>query len=149
MDNTLRQWDVRPFVTGSRQVKVYTGATVRACLTAGPCLIHPSPPAFSIHSPPPPPIPPLNPPLPSPPLHHTKQHGSDRNLLRASWSPDGEMVTAGSSDRAVHIWDTPTSEELYYLPGHKATVNEVVFSPTEPIVASASSDKTIFLGELA
>lgn len=29
MDNTLRQWDVRPFVTGSRQVKVYQGATVR------------------------------------------------------------------------------------------------------------------------
>lgn len=29
MDNTLRQWDVRPFVTGSRQVKAYQGATVR------------------------------------------------------------------------------------------------------------------------
>jgi hypothetical protein len=28
MDNTLRQWDVRPFVTGSRQVKVFQGATV-------------------------------------------------------------------------------------------------------------------------
>lgn len=77
------------------------------------------------------------------------QHGSDRNLLRCSWSADGEMVTAGSSDRAVHIWDVPSGQELYYLPGHKSTVNEVVFHPKEPIVASASSDKTIFLGELA
>lgn len=40
-------------------------------------------------------------------------------------------------------------QELYFLPGHKATVNEVVFSPIEPVIASGSSDKTIFLGELA
>lgn len=47
------------------------------------------------------------------------------------------------------IFKYTESQELYYLPGHKATVNEVVFHPVEPIIASASSDKTIFLGELA
>ncbi len=76
-------------------------------------------------------------------------HGSDRNMLRCAWSHDGEMVSAGSSDRAVHVWDVPSGQELYYLPGHKGTVNEVVFHPKEPIIASASSDKTIFLAELA
>lgn len=137
MDNTLRQWDVRPFVTGSRQVKVYQGATVRA--SPGRACALTFLPSF--------------PPHPSdlirPSKSNQQQHGSDRNLLRASWSADGEMVTVGSSDRAVHIFDVPSSQELYFLPGHKATVNEVVFSPVEPIIASASSDKTIFLGELA
>uniref|UniRef100_I2CS67 Prp8 binding protein n=2 Tax=Nannochloropsis gaditana (strain CCMP526) TaxID=1093141 RepID=I2CS67_NANGC len=76
-------------------------------------------------------------------------HGSDRNLLRCAWSQDGEMVSAGSADRAVHVWDVPSGQELYYLPGHKGTVNEVVFHPREPVIASASSDKTCYLGELA
>lgn len=76
-------------------------------------------------------------------------HGSDRNLLRCSWSASGEMVTAGSSDRSVHIWDVPSGQELYYLPGHKATINEVVFHPKEPVIASGGSDKQIYLGELA
>ena len=98
MDNTLRQWDVRPFVTGSRQVKVYQGATVRACrgcLRAG---VIASWARLSVLT-----------------IHHVQtnacpQHGSDRNLLRASWSPDGEMVCAGSSDRAVHVFDVPTTQ---------------------------------------
>jgi Prp8 binding protein len=37
----------------------------------------------------------------------------------------------------------------YALPGHKGSVNEVVFHPKEPIVGSCSNDRTIFLGELA
>lgn len=42
-----------------------------------------------------------------------------------------------------------TCEVLYALPGHKGSVNEVVFHPKEPIVGSCSNDRTIFLGELA
>ena len=71
MDNTLRIWvrsrisffyvqvcvtkfqDVRPFCTGERCVKVFTG----------------------------------------------HQHNYEKNLLHCSWSPDGAMVAAGSSDR--------------------------------------------------
>lgn len=56
---------------------------------------------------------------------YLSQHGSDKNLLRCAWSPDGEMVTVGSADRAVHVWDVPSTQELYFLPGHKGTVNEV------------------------
>ena len=78
------------------------------------------------------------------------RHGNDKNLLRCSWSSDDRLVSCGSADQVVHIWDTQTGEELYALPGHKGTVNEVIFHPTsnEPIVASCSSDKTIILGEL-
>ena len=33
------------------------------------------------------------------------------------------------------------------LPGHKGSVNEAVFHPKEPIIASCGSDKQIYLGE--
>ena len=49
----------------------------------------------------------------------------------------------------VHIWDELTTEEIYYLPGHSGCVNTVVFHPKELIIASGSSDKTIYVGELS
>ena len=78
------------------------------------------------------------------------RHGNDKNLLRCGWSGDDRLVSCGSADHIVHIWDTQTGEELYALPGHKGTINEVVFHPSsnESIVASCSSDRTIILGEL-
>jgi len=76
------------------------------------------------------------------------QHNPEKNLLRCSWSSDGEMVSAGSADQVVHIWDVATAEELYHLPGHAGSVNEVAFHPTDSIIASAGSDHNIFLGEL-
>lgn len=43
-------------------------------------------------------------------------HGAEKGLLKCAWSPDGSMVTGGSSDRMVHIWDEVTTEEVsaYY-----------------------------------
>jgi Prp8 binding protein len=76
-------------------------------------------------------------------------HTVDSAALRCAWSADGEMVSCGSGDRLVHIWDVPSGEELYTLPGHQGTVNEVIFHPREPVVASCSYDGTIFVGELA
>jgi Prp8 binding protein len=107
MDNTLRCWDVRPFVRGGdsqRCVKNFTG-----------------------HS-----------------------HGVDKNLLKCSWSADGDMVATGSSDNPTHayIYDFATKRVSYALPGHQATVNEVAFHPKEPIVITASSDSILYLGEL-
>eukprot|EP01121_Diplochlamys_sp_Union-15-3_P010109 TRINITY_DN2808_c0_g1_i1.p1 TRINITY_DN2808_c0_g1~~TRINITY_DN2808_c0_g1_i1.p1 ORF type:complete len:189 (-),score=22.97 TRINITY_DN2808_c0_g1_i1:30-596(-) len=76
-------------------------------------------------------------------------HDSEKNLLKCDWAPDGSMVTAGSSDRFVYIWDTTTRKIIYKLPGHKGSVNECVFHPKEPIIGSCSGDKTIFLGEIS
>jgi Prp8 binding protein len=76
-------------------------------------------------------------------------HGAEKNLLKCSWSPDGEKVACGSADRVVKIWDATSSKLLYYLPGHKGSVNDVIFHPLEPIVASCGTDKQIYLGELS
>ena len=75
--------------------------------------------------------------------------GIENMLLRAVWNSDGRKIAAGSgSDHTVVIWDTFTKRILYKLPGHKGSVNDVSFSPIEPIVATASSDSTVILGEL-
>lgn len=76
------------------------------------------------------------------------QHNFEMHLLKCAWSPDSNRVSCGSSDRFVYIWDVPSRRILYKLPGHNGSVNDVDFHPTEPIVLSASSDKTIFIGEL-
>lgn len=75
-------------------------------------------------------------------------HNFERNLLRCSWSGDGGKVTCGSADRMVYVWDAESGKLVYKLPGHNGSVNESVFHPHEPVVASCSSDGTIYLGEL-
>ncbi|KAL2839790.1 WD40-repeat-containing domain protein [Aspergillus pseudodeflectus] len=75
--------------------------------------------------------------------------GLEKNLIRASWNPTGDKIAAGSGDRSVVVWDFKTGKILYKLPGHKGTVNDVRFTPNnEPIIVSASSDRTLMLGEL-
>lgn len=76
------------------------------------------------------------------------QHTFEKNLLRCAWSPDGAHVTSGSADSNVYIWDALSRKLVYKLPGHKGSCNDATFHPKEPIIGSASSDRTIFLGEL-
>ncbi|KAF2471067.1 WD40 repeat-like protein [Lindgomyces ingoldianus] len=77
------------------------------------------------------------------------QRGMEPNLLRACWDIKGERIAAGSGDGSVAIWDARTKKLLNKLPGHRGAVNDVRFSPRdEPIILSASSDRTLMLGEL-
>ena len=77
------------------------------------------------------------------------QHSQEKNLLRCSWSADGKRVSGGSSDHMVHVWDVASGELTYSLPGHSGSVNEVSWSGSEgSIICSASSDRSIYLGEL-
>lgn len=59
------------------------------------------------------------------------------------------QVTAGSADRMVYIWDAASRALLYKLPGHTGSVNEASFHPTQPIIGSASSDKTVSVAGLS
>lgn len=73
----------------------------------------------------------------------------EKNLLRASFSPDGSKIIAGSADRTVMIWDTQTKKILYKLPGHTGSVNDARFSPFEDnVIVSGSTDRTMMLGEI-
>ncbi|KAI5781817.1 WD40-repeat-containing domain protein [Geopyxis carbonaria] len=76
--------------------------------------------------------------------------GIEKNLIRASWSPTGEKIGAGGADGSVSVWEVDSKKLLYKLPGHRGTVNDMRFSPniSEPIIVSASSDRSLLLGEL-
>lgn len=76
-------------------------------------------------------------------------HNAEKGLLKCAWSPTGTMVTAGSADHLVHIWDEFSTEELYVLPGHAGAVNAVSFHPIENVIVSGASDKQIYVGELS
>ncbi|KAF2273393.1 cell cycle control protein-like protein cwf17 [Westerdykella ornata] len=75
--------------------------------------------------------------------------GQERNLFKASWDPKGRKIAAGSGDQTVAIWDAGSGKLLSKLPGHRGAVNDVRFSPAdESLLLSASSDRTLLLGEL-
>jgi Prp8 binding protein len=42
------------------------------------------------------------------------KHSAEKGLLKCAWSPDGSMVTGGSADRMVHIWDEVTAQEVCF-----------------------------------
>uniref|UniRef100_A0A7S1B0Q9 Uncharacterized protein n=1 Tax=Noctiluca scintillans TaxID=2966 RepID=A0A7S1B0Q9_NOCSC len=75
-------------------------------------------------------------------------HNFEKNLLRVRWSAKDAMLAAGSADQNVNIWDMRLLQLAYKLPGHTGSVNEICFHPKEPIIASASSDRLVFMGEL-
>eukprot|EP01068_Selenidium_serpulae_P014131 Selendium_serpulae@DN6056_c1_g1_i3.p1 len=78
-------------------------------------------------------------------------HNFEKNLLRVRWGPEDRLCAAGSADRFVYAWNmTETPPPLAYkLPGHTGAVNEVCFHPKEPIIASCSSDRKVYMGELS
>ena len=81
-------------------------------------------------------------------------HNFEKNLIRCSWSPDDKLVTSGSADRLVYVWDAQTTEIVHRLGGHKGQVNDVKIikdaaeNSKDMKIVSASSDKTLFIGAL-
>ena len=77
-------------------------------------------------------------------------HSPEKLLLRARWSPQGQYFAAGSSDGVLSVFNSRGRDIAYRLPGHKASLNDLSFSPKDPrIIASCSSDRTVILGELS
>ena len=76
----------------------------------------------------------------------------DWNLLRVRWSPDDLYFAVGSCDKTVGIHKVrPSIDDMdslaCSLPGHKGTVNEVIFHPKERYsTLSASSDRSLTFG---
>ena len=60
-------------------------------------------------------------------------HNFEKNLLRVAWSPDGQLVSAGSADKFLYIWEVESAKIAYKLPGHTGSINDVDFHSNEPI----------------
>jgi WD40 repeat protein len=64
-------------------------------------------------------------------------------ILSIAFSPDGERIVSGSSDKTVKVWDAATGAEIMTLRGHKLGVADVAFSPDGKRIVSGSNDGTI------
>jgi WD40 repeat protein len=73
-----------------------------------------------------------------------------RDSVRAvAFSPDGQTVVSGSSDRTIRLWDTATGAEKQTFEGHESFVCAIAFTPDGQLLASASDDETIRLWDMA
>lgn len=73
--------------------------------------------------------------------------GTEKTLMRGTWSRDGLYVGCGSIDRCVYIWDTATQKIAQRLGGHIGTVTQVSMGDNNQM-ASSSNDKTIIVSQL-
>ena len=75
------------------------------------------------------------------------KHGQDKNLLRCKWSNDDSLVSCGSADKIIHIWDAKVGCIIKNIYGHNGTVNEVDFNSLDSnIISSVSNDNTSIIG---
>ncbi|MBD1867134.1 WD40 repeat domain-containing protein [Cyanobacteria bacterium FACHB-471] len=65
-----------------------------------------------------------------------------------AFTPDGETVAAGMSDRTVKLWNARTGEAIRTLSGHQYAVHAIAISPDGQTLASGSSDLTVKLWNL-
>ena len=68
-------------------------------------------------------------------------HTSDINSI--CFSPDGNFVVSGSSDKTLILWDFATSEEVISFYGHKGAITSVGFSCDGKYIISGSTDSTV------
>ncbi|KEP45443.1 eukaryotic translation initiation factor eIF2A [Rhizoctonia solani 123E] len=84
-------------------------------------------------------------PRPSPIVHE----GHTDFVSSVAFSPDGNSVASGSSDRIIRIWDAQSPSPIGEpLTGHSDYVRSVAYSPLGDVIASGSWDKTIRLWDV-
>jgi WD40 repeat protein len=69
-------------------------------------------------------------------------------ILSVSLSRDGSMMLSGSSTGLLRLHETHTGKELRIVAAHSCAINDVAFL-NEKLVATASSDETLSIWELA
>ncbi|MFN6567200.1 protein kinase domain-containing protein [Dendronalium sp. ChiSLP03b] len=82
-------------------------------------------------------------------LHTLRGHSDNLSSVNTlSISPDGNLLTSGSDDKIIKLWDLNTKKIVANLASHSQAVTSVAFSPNGEILATASDDKTIKLWQL-
>jgi WD40 repeat protein len=77
------------------------------------------------------------------PLTTLAAAGPARSGVVVAWSrTDPTLVATGTSDGAVRLWDTETSEQIDELTGHAGQISDLAIAADGRRIASASSDGT-------
>ncbi len=70
--------------------------------------------------------------------------GHKSTVICCSFSPDGNKIASGSSDRTIRIWDAKTHMQIgSALIGHKDTITSFSFNSDGSLIVSGSWDHTI------
>ena len=76
-------------------------------------------------------------------------HTSWVNSVTHWFSREGQRLATASEDKTVRVWDVESGKCLRVLTGHTRSVNTVTALPTVGQLASGSSDKLIFVWDIA
>ncbi|MBL7128352.1 MAG: caspase family protein [Ignavibacteria bacterium] len=77
------------------------------------------------------------------------QTGHTSKVTSVCFSPDGNYILSGSSDKTVKLWDISNGKEIRNFTGHTRSVNSVCFSPDGKFVLSGSGDGTLKLWDIS
>ncbi|CAO1635106.1 unnamed protein product [Sympodiomycopsis kandeliae] len=119
-DSSIKIWDVRPFAIASDESSQHS-ERLHKTLTAG-----------------------------------NSMGSTDQLLIKANWSKmkihnsnqETSRLIVGCNDGSSIVWNVEQEKILYKLPGHRGTCTAVDYHPKEPIIVSASTDGTLYLGEI-
>jgi WD40 repeat protein len=64
-------------------------------------------------------------------------------FVSVAFSPDGQHIVSGSSDKLVKVWSVSSGKEVASLAGHAHCVRSVAFSPDGQHIVSGSSDNLV------
>ncbi|PRP80921.1 WD repeat domain 23 [Planoprotostelium fungivorum] len=74
-------------------------------------------------------------------------HSVSQTLIRAYFSPvqstGARYIYSGSYNGNIYIWDVLTGEVVKKLEAHEATIRDLSWHPTEPVIMSTSWDATV------
>ena len=68
--------------------------------------------------------------------------GHSNEIYSTAYSPDGQRILTGSSDKTAKVWNAQTGACLLTLKGHWEGVNSTAYSPDGQRIITGSSDKT-------
>eukprot|EP00039_Didymoeca_costata_P012849 m.187094 g.187094 ORF g.187094 m.187094 type:complete len:527 (+) comp15600_c0_seq3:55-1635(+) len=70
---------------------------------------------------------------------------SSRHFIRSNFGPIRGVVTSGSEDGKLYMWDTTSGEIVKTLHGHDDVVYQGIWHPQRRLLASCSDDRTVRL----